>query len=444
MNIQYAAVTSSDSDKFNDYSFSKHLISVACTKDSLIQEKSDIEEQLRNIGYDVEDRKSLLDSPEDGACLEIIVTDFSGDTDNKLAEFSESRKRSQRKVPIVFFSTKEGFRERHKAVKHGGSAFLLSDNDEMSLVDTLSSLLPHKTEITHVVLVDDDEDLSAYYQIILEQSGIKVSVANNSEDALKALKNGTVDLVLLDLNMPDCNGFEFAAMLRQLTEYTTLPIIFMSTEMNIKKVIAQNEVDVDGFLVKPFTDDLLVSTVSHKISRFRSLNKIMQRDSATQLLNHTAFKKELSLEVHRATRRGTNFSYVLLDLDNFKHVNDTYGHAAGDVVIKALSHILKSRLRITDIIGRYGGEEFGVILLDTPADMAKVVLRQLLDKFSVIPFLSGEEKFFVTFSAGIAEFRAFPEFAKLSKAADEALYLAKGNGRNQIVIAYPPGEKTSQ
>jgi diguanylate cyclase (GGDEF)-like protein len=161
----------------------------------------------------------------------------------------------------------------------------------------------------------------------------------------------------------------------------------------------------------------------------------MVRDGLTGLLNHTETKGQLSIELARAKRREAPLAFAMIDLDNFKTVNDTYGHPTGDRVLKNLSRLLQQRLRKTDVIGRYGGEEFAVILIDTDGSTAFEVLDEIRAGFGQILQLSGNVEFSTTFSCGIAVFPDYPDAASLNAAADRALYEAKNSGRNQVILA---------
>lgn len=168
--------------------------------------------------------------------------------------------------------------------------------------------------------------------------------------------------------------------------------------------------------------------------RARSLRSLMVHDGLTSLLNHTALKEELVREAVRSIRLDTPMSFALVDIDSFTKINNKYGHAAGDRVIKSLSRLLKQRLRGTDIIGRYGGEEFAVIMNDTDAASAAKVIDEIRNVFSRLLHLSQDEEFSVSFSCGIADLAHFPDAASLSEAADKALFQAKQRGRNKVIV----------
>lgn len=144
----------------------------------------------------------------------------------------------------------------------------------------------------------------------------------------------------------------------------------------------------------------------------------------------------MDAELSRAVRTDENLSVVMLDLDHFKRVNDTYGHPAGDKVIKAIAHLLRQRLRKTDAVGRYGGEEFVAVLPRCSREEAQMLMEDVRQRLFDIAFTVDQRSFNVTLSAGIAAYRPGVERAdQLLQEADAALYRAKSEGRNRICIA---------
>jgi diguanylate cyclase (GGDEF)-like protein len=155
------------------------------------------------------------------------------------------------------------------------------------------------------------------------------------------------------------------------------------------------------------------------------------------LLKHAAIKEMVEIEVARSRRKFTPVTVGMLDIDHFKAVNDNYGHAVGDLVISSVAMLLRQRLRHSDIVGRYGGEEFAVILPECSAEDAVRLLDDVRQRFSEVQFNHQGKIFTCTLSAGLASSRQLPDFdgTELLVAADEALYVAKRSGRNQIQSA---------
>ena len=160
----------------------------------------------------------------------------------------------------------------------------------------------------------------------------------------------------------------------------------------------------------------------------------MNRDSLTGLQNHINIKISLEREIAQAERRSAPLSFVMIDIDDFKLVNDTYGHPVGDQVIKSLARLLSQRVRKGDIAGRYGGEEFALILPDTVPEEAFRLVESLREQFEKIKYSTEKGEFSSTFSAGIASCPPYEIMEGLITDADAALYKAKRTGRNKVVM----------
>jgi diguanylate cyclase (GGDEF)-like protein len=220
-----------------------------------------------------------------------------------------------------------------------------------------------------------------------------------------------------------------------LEAYVSVPIVFLSAETNVNRQLEAMGQGGDDFLTKPIRPEHLISSVRIRADRYRILRSLMVQDSLTGLLNHTRTKERLDIELARAERLGSPLCFAMIDIDHFKRVNDTYGHPMGDRVIRSLSRLLSQRLRKTDIVGRYGGEEFAVVLPDTTLDQAERVLDEVRESFSNISQPAEQGAFNCTFSCGIAAYPGHAGAIELNNAADKALYDAKHAGRNRVVTA---------
>jgi diguanylate cyclase (GGDEF)-like protein len=340
-------------------------------------------------------------------------------------------------VPVIFLAAHDEFASRLEAVRAGSIAYLNKPINVGSLIDKLDALAQHLPPVPYrVLIVDDSEALTTYYAKVLEQAGMAVKVVNNPLEVLAPLLEFTPDLILADIYMPGCNGMELAKVIRQLDAFVGIPIVFLSAEGDLDKQLFAMGLGADDFLTKPIQPQHLVSSISSRIQRSLVLRSFMVRDSLTGLLNHTAIKDQLDREVAQIKRRETPLAFAMVDIDHFKHVNDTYGHSVGDHVIKSISRLLKQRLRETDMVGRYGGEEFAVILSNTDGATAAKVLDAIRHDFSQLRHLADGKEFSVTFSCGVADVARFGDATKLCDAADKALYKAKHAGRNQVMLAH--------
>ena len=335
-------------------------------------------------------------------------------------------------------STNLDITTRLDAVRANGLAFFPKPIVVAAMVDAIATFTHQITEdIYRVVIVDDSPEQSASIALILQQAGMQTVEVNQPLQLLDVITSFQPDLVLMDLYMPDCNGMELSQIIRQMNTYVDLPIVFLSTESDLKKKLGAMGHGGDDFLTKPVLPWHLASAITNRIKRGRMISKLADTDGLTGLLNHIKSKDKVESELARAWRGNTSLSIAMLDLDNFKHVNDNYGHPVGDKVLKSLTNFFKQNLRQYDVIGRYGGEEFLVVLPSTDLLTAKTIMDKLRSGFSKIHHLCDEGNFTCNFSCGIASFPDFDSANTLIEAADKALYAAKNAGRNQVVINTP-------
>ncbi|MBP7230434.1 MAG: diguanylate cyclase [Syntrophaceae bacterium] len=338
--------------------------------------------------------------------------------------------------PVIFLSGRSDFEARLSAVLAGGSAYFVKPAGIHDLVMVLDMLTGRQQpEPYRILLVDDDPMMSDYHGLILREAGMEARSVVNPADVLNVLQEFRPDLVLMDMYMQGCSGRDLAKVIRQVPEYLAMPIIYLSGESDRKKQISALRIGAEDFMIKPVVPSELVAAVEMRAERMRSLHSMMVRDSLTGLFNHTTTTQLLVKALVEARRRNASLCFVMLDIDHFKKVNDTYGHPVGDQVILALSRILKQRLRASDVVGRYGGEEFALILTDITPEKAVTLVEELLTDFARLRFNGKDETFACTFSAGIADFPGYENLESLREAADQALYRAKNNGRNQVAVS---------
>ncbi len=341
--------------------------------------------------------------------------------------------------PIIFFSDRDDLQVRLESARAGGKAFFVQPINVLSLVDYLDELAaPQRQDPYRILIVDDEIQLATYYGLTLQRAGMVTSVVTNPLDLLPTLEEFNPDVILMDVYMPFCSGFELAAVIRQERAYVSIPIVFLSWQRDLDKHLLAMSLGGDDFLAKPIQGNHLALLLSSRAARARTLRSIMIRDSLTGLFNYTEINEQLEQELTKAYRQHQPLSLALIDLDFFKQVNDTYGHAAGDRVLKSLARLLLQQLRPQDIIGRYGGEEFAVILPNTPGDRAFQILDHIRSEFAQLLYTASSREFSVTFSCGIATFPSFQQMAELIHASDRVLYVAKERGRNQVVLAASP------
>jgi diguanylate cyclase (GGDEF)-like protein len=256
---------------------------------------------------------------------------------------------------------------------------------------------------------------------------------SQQKEVLTVMQNLHPDILLIDLYMPGCTGAQLARAIRYEDTWLSIPIVYLSAEDDLDEQIkALDSGGGDDFLTKPIPDVRLVATVRTRAARARQVNELMSKDSLTGLLKHSSIKERIEQELDRAHRHGKPMSMAMVDMDHFKRVNDTWGHPMGDQVIKTLAHILRQRLRRQDSIGRYGGEEFAVVLPECTAEDALQLLEDVRQRFGEVRFIHKGQSFAVTLSAGIACSEQCADAQSLLAASDAALYVAKDSGRNQV------------
>lgn len=354
------------------------------------------------------------------------------------AFFQAFNERFNRSIPLVFLSGRGDSFSRLQSVKAGGNAYFMKPVDIRELIDKLDNLTaPFLPQAYRILLVDDSTTAIALHSRALNRAGMVTRVATDPEQLMQQLGEFAPDLILMDMYMPDCTGLELAAVIRQQASYVSVPIVFLSGETNLQKQLQAMELGGDDFLTKPIEPDHLVSVVAARASRSRILRSYIERDSLTNLYNHNRIKEQLEVEIIGARRKNSNLIFAMLDIDHFKRVNDTYGHHIGDRVLKNLSRFLLSKLRRTDFIGRYGGEEFAIILPDTTEENGLKVISRIREDFTRFPHYVQDTEFYTTFSCGLASLSNHKDAASLSRAADLALYEAKRAGRNRIRMTGP-------
>jgi diguanylate cyclase (GGDEF)-like protein len=339
--------------------------------------------------------------------------------------------------PLLFCSPRHDFEARLKAVRAGADGFLGWPLLAHELIDNLNfGDLGERNDPLRVMIVEDMVSLADLYASVLQQHGVDTMQLTEPAGVLDNIVQFRPDLILMDMYMPDCNGMELAQIIRQQRLLDGIPILFLSVEKRQSIQLDTLTLGIDGFLTKPVAPEELVVTVINRARRYRKLRSYIINDSLTGLLNHSHLYAQLEYEVLRAKRDQRALSLVMLDLDHFKAINDTYGHPAGDEVLVNLARFLKERLRRSDLISRYGGEEFAIVLPGTSQEDTARIMEALRQSFVLIEQPGNQRTFRQTFSAGISSLATAGDTTELVQQADDMLYQAKHKGRNRIE-AYP-------
>jgi diguanylate cyclase (GGDEF)-like protein len=399
-------------------------------------------QQIAHFGYSIQhirDIKSLPNLVSDPSSAAIIIDippqvplQVGGDTFSQIGDLRTEYH------SFIFTSEYDDQVVRLKSIRAGGAAFFTKPVNIVSLIDKLDSL-NRSTSVTQpskVLIIEDQHAVASYYQMVLKMSGLDAQIAPHPSSVLEQLREFHPDLILMNTFLPDIDTADLARVIRQIDDYVSIPIIFLSKEDDFGKRIEALDLGGDDFLVKPIKASHLMAVVRSRLERSKTLRSYMVRDSLTNLLNHTTFRSILTQEVNRCHRQNSALALAMLDIDHFKLVNDTYGHSTGDSALKGLARLLQQRLRRSDIVGRYGGDEFVALLLDCAPEQAFKIVDEIRVHFSEIEFIaSNSQPLSLTFSCGISTFPKYMTAESLSDSADQALYISKSGNRNRVTIA---------
>jgi diguanylate cyclase (GGDEF)-like protein len=364
----------------------------------------------------------------------VVDTDFG---DQGVALVSTLQMDLRAPIPVIFYCQQTpSLATRLAVVRANGIALYVGQMDVDILIEQLIGVYSLRSEPPFRVLVVDDSRAQAMYaERTLNYAGLFTRNVNDPFEVLEVIESFNPDAILMDIYMPGCMGPELAQVIRQQDKYDSIPILYLSAESDIDKQLDAVGRGGDDFLTKPVPKTVLIATVLNRCRRHRGLRAQMIRDSLTGLVDHNHTLDTLAKLIGQNLEAALPLTFVMIDLDRFKQVNDSYGHAMGDRVIRALALYLKQRFRLTDVIGRYGGEEFALILPDTDEATAALLLDEVRSGFEKLTHHQGPVEINVTFSAGVATRTPGEDASALAHRADLALYQAKANGRNRIALA---------
>jgi diguanylate cyclase (GGDEF)-like protein len=392
--------------------------------------------KVRAVRTKAEAVKALGESLPHGVITDIRLPDGSG---YDLVEHIRGMPlAAAESLPILILSPLSPFLDKVEAIHCGADGYFEKPVDWEALMRRLQHLLErNRPESARILSVEDDPHQSAFVSAVLKSAGYEVQVCDDPTRFDADLVAFKPDLVLMDIMLPGITGYDLVRYLRQDERHAALPVIFLTTDGQLQARIETAKVGGDDHLLKPVPPPLLLSAVAARLERSRFLKSLLDRDGLTRLLTHTAFLERARAALAQKQRHpGKQSAWVMIDLDHFKAVNDKYGHPVGDRVLGALAALLRRRLRQADTIGRYGGEEFAVLIEDLPEADTERLISRLLEEFAALEHgVTGGGSFHCTFSAGVAMLDETMDLDDWKKAADDALYAAKAAGRRRVVSA---------
>lgn len=286
-----------------------------------------------------------------------------------------------------------------------------------------------------LLVIDDDAQLRKYMVTRLAIEGYKVDDAPGVEAAQSLLRERKYDLCTLDLMMLPRSGYELFAFIKDDPSLKWMPMIVLSALDDPNEKIRCFHLGADDYVTKPFRYEELSAKIYNMLLRTKTFEQLAFRDPLTGACNRRYFDHQIDVEIQRTFRYPAPLSIAFIDIDRFKSVNDTYGHAIGDIVLQGLAHTVQHHLRTSDLLARYGGEEFVVIFPNTPAHAAADKLESILEVLRHQPVARHEgQAYRITFSAGVAEWNPGLTKDNWIALADNAMYEAKQQGRNRVVV----------
>ncbi|HPG38983.1 MAG TPA: diguanylate cyclase [bacterium] len=308
------------------------------------------------------------------------------------------------------------------------------------------------TKKAHLLIVDDTLANISVLRSFLA-TDYELTIANSGAAAIELIEKEKPDLILLDVMMPGMNGYDTCQIIKNNVINFYIPIILVTALNEVEDKIKGIESGADDFITKPVNKHELLARVKsllrikylhdqlqEKVKQLEETKEILRelatKDGLTDIYNYRYFKDTLSKEIERARRNKSQFTLIMFDIDFFKNYNDTYGHLAGDEVLRTIAGLIKRNIRSIDTAARYGGEEFALIFPETDKMAGKIVANKLKDLVDNYRFNldNARPNGKISISVGVSTFpHNGTTSEELIECADRRLYIAKANGKNQVI-----------
>jgi diguanylate cyclase (GGDEF)-like protein len=306
------------------------------------------------------------------------------------------------------------------------------------LKSCIEAIMKEKT----ILIVDDTiTNLNILTDLLC---GYDVIGSGNGFDALKIVEKEKIDLILLDIMMPKMNGFEVCQTLKTNEKTKNIPIIFISSLTDETNIEMAYEIGANDYITKPFKPKELLAKVKRELQIQSLINSLEQSkkelellastDSLTKLYNRRYFTQASLHILNLCKREKKQLSLLIIDIDKFKFINDNHGHKIGDNVIIHMANILLNDTRQSDISCRFGGEEFVVLLPNTPLEDGVILANKLRKKVesSILKTDNGDLKYTISLGVSSVDIEIDDDIEEALKKADKALYTSKNLGRNRV------------
>lgn len=344
-------------------------------------------------------------------------------------------------IPVLVLTNKDGFADRLEVARRGGRAFLQKPVSPAQAIDVVLDVLRRfKTHQAKVLVVDDDPQVLAVVQTLLKPWGFKVTTLEDPSQFWETLETFVPDILVLDIQMPALSGIELCQVVRNDPRWSGLPVLFLTARTDAETVHQVFACGADDYASKPVVGPELVTRLLNRLERTQLLRSWAETDALTGVANRRKSIQDLGQLLRLADRYSQPLCFALLDLDRFKQVNDLYGHAAGDTVLRRFGELLMRTFRSEDVVARWGGEEFVVGMYGMSKENGLKRLADFLENWRQQVFSGATgQQFHVSFSAGVVEYpQDGSEVQVLYRNADAALSRAKIEGRDRVLSLFLP------
>jgi len=339
---------------------------------------------------------------------------------------------------IILLTNNDKQEVREKILAYGVSDYVITSSlISTEFVAKIIKRLDSNAQKT-ILCVDDSKIVLTQISFVLETQNINYIQCSNGEDALKYLndpKSKKIDLVVTDYEMPQMNGYELVKIIRTKHSFEELPVLVLSGTEDTYMISRFLKIGANDYITKPFITEEFLGRITNALlvsEMFSKIKLMAMTDHLTSLPNRTYFYEAGISALELQKRLQHPISIAMLDIDNFKKINDTYGHEIGDKALIHISNTIKKSLRRTDIFVRFGGEEFVILLPNCPHNEAMKVMNKICESVSSSPLLlSDNKKLTMTISIGVTSIIE-DNVDNMIERADKYMYTAKLSGKNQV------------
>lgn len=366
--------------------------------------------------------------------LVLLHLDVADDAEAALAFLDAASDRR----PVLVVVDPDAAVDRLEVAQRGGRGFLPSTlDDAQTLEETLGVRERLRRRGTRVLIVDDDAAIREAVEMVLVQAGLEVHVSDGSDDVWALLERTEPDLVVLDIDLGHGrSGIELCRAMRADRRWATVPAVVLSARSDRDTVTEVFASGADDYVPKPFVGPELVARIVNRLERVRLFHELAARDHLTGLATRGQGSELLEGLRAQAHRTGESFCLAVIDCDDFKRINDGFGHAMGDAVLQMLSSTLQRSFGAEDAVARWGGDEFVVGMHGMPVQDARERLGRVLEEVAQRRVHVGDQQATVRLSAGLALYpNDGDNVPALLRAADDGLYAAKQAGGNRVTMA---------